>query len=160
MSGKRSSTTTAEMALLYSKGLSAAAIGHRFGISKPAVLYRFRRAGIIRRKRRENYPHGPAHGLWKGGRLIDKRQGYVLITGGDPWRRRLEHRVVMERVLGRPLKRSEYVHHINGIRDDNRPENLVLTTPKAHETRTFIKALQRRICYLESLLKDHAYSVN
>jgi hypothetical protein len=38
----------------------------------------------------------------------------------------LTHRYVMQQKLGRPVLKTEEVHHINGKRDDNRPENLEL----------------------------------
>ena len=43
-----------------------------------------------------------------------------------------QHRRVMEKIIGRKLEPDEDVHHINGIRDDNRPENLTVMNHKDH----------------------------
>ena len=60
-----------------------------------------------------------------------KREGYIVVykpdhPNADKSGRIFEHRLVMSQIIGRPLESGEYVHHINGIRDDNRPKNLEL----------------------------------
>lgn len=73
---------------------------------------------------------GAANSKWKGGRSL-KSDGYVVVwtdelTPGGHRRYRKEHVLVMEQKLGRRLSRKETVHHKNGIRSDNRPDNLEL----------------------------------
>jgi hypothetical protein len=73
---------------------------------------------------------------WKGGRY-ENSAGYIYaFTPDHPAASKygyvLEHRLVVERTLGRYLTRGESVHHINGIKDDNRPENLQAMTKREH----------------------------
>ena len=79
-----------------------------------------------------NYPvmYGDKNPAWRGGRRIS-RQGYVDIKMRSHPRANyegyvLEHRLVMEEKLGRYLTPKEVVHHIDGNRVNNTPENLHL----------------------------------
>ena len=72
---------------------------------------------------------GENNPAWKGGRYIEPEKGYVMVRQPDHPRARhngyvLEHILVAEQMLGRPLEPGEEVHHINRQKDDNRPENL------------------------------------
>jgi len=81
---------------------------------------------------------GEMHKRWKNGRTINPR-GYVNVRMTEHPNAQngyvLEHRLVMEKHIGRYLVSKEIVHHKNGIRTDNRIENLELLTanhPPAH----------------------------
>jgi len=45
---------------------------------------------------------------------------------------RSEHRIVMERILGRRLSFNEVVHHIDGDKNNNSPDNLMVVTRQEH----------------------------
>lgn len=69
-------------------------------------------------------PDNPQH----KGRVL--RDGYVWIWHDGEYV--AEHRIVAEEMLERPLLETEVVHHKNGKKDDNRPENLEVMTRAQH----------------------------
>ena len=59
---------------------------------------------------------------------VRSRHGYMVYV-----RKIFEHRMIVEKVLARRLRPAEVVHHINGVRDDNRLENLCVMLREKHE---------------------------
>ena len=70
---------------------------------------------------------------WSGGKYRH-HTGYVYILSRNHPKGRYvsEHVLVVEKNIGRILNHNEHVHHINGIRDDNRIENLIVMTKREH----------------------------
>jgi len=119
-------------------GISSGRVASRvytYGISCPSAdKSKATRDGL--KKRYPNGRFGKDAGNWKGGRHREKR-GYITVYApGHPFAksgfRVYEHRLVMEQELGRYLKPDEVVHHINGVKDDNRIENLEVKIQGQH----------------------------
>lgn len=131
-----------DMVLMARAGISQQKIANKYGVSQCKVSRIMDTEGVISSKGRSR--RGEKHGAWKGG-IIKAESGYVsqwvsldddLAVMRNGMGYVAQHRLVMARHLGRPLTKTENVHHINGIRDDNRIENLELwTKPQPHGVR-------------------------
>lgn len=73
---------------------------------------------------------GEANPNWKGGRHLSTH-GYVRLANGTG-AKVYEHTVIAERALGRKLRETEVVHHVDGDKTNNAPSNLLICTRIYH----------------------------
>lgn len=121
-------------------------IAEELGVDNGVVSYWARRHGLhnasrgeaIREAIAKKHPDGRTgeqSANWKGGRRALK-SGYVRIYAPEHPKAHngtvFEHRLVMEEKLGRLLEPGEVVHHIDGDKSNNHPDNLELKTHGDH----------------------------
>jgi len=134
--------SSSEWQRLYDEAPSASALARHLGTTRPAVLYQLRKHGITVRRTGYKSPKSITHTgadnpNWKGG-TYRHAQGYIYeLAPNHPEASKakgyvLQHRLVMERHLGRLLTPDEIVHHVNEVKDDNRIENLEVTNRSSH----------------------------
>lgn len=160
---------------LYKSGLSCLEISKKVGLSRGAVHSVLKVRGVKFRTFNEairvKYPNGRVgadSSNWRGGRRKTKA-GYIRIKVvshpyADSQGCVMEHRLVMEREMGRYLNPDEIVHHKNGQKDDNRIENLELVADRGthiseHFQRSFkVEQMEIELNRLRKLLDKNNIS--
>ena len=95
---------------------------------------------------------GAIWSTWKGGRYLFHTTGYMYVC--HPTKRKpdgsraliLEHRLVMERHIGRPLERHEHVHHLDGDKTNNTLSNLHLCQSAKEHKQFHLKPRLQCVC--------------
>ena len=161
-SKQRVTIPTEQILELYNQGLSIYAIGDKYGLNPQTVYSRLLKSGCKMRTQTETLKMGIASGRvkmgsrennrnWKGGKTTTP-QGYIELNNQDG-RRQREHRYVWEQAYGK-LPNGWVIHHLNGIKNDNRLENLFALPRKTHSPRLTVVPYQQRITQLEALVKQ------
>lgn len=108
-----------------------------------------------------NAKRGDHNVNWKGGKsratsghiIILKPEGYAE---ANKHRYVLEHRYIWEQAHG-PLPKGTIIHHLNGVKDDNRLENLAALSRTAHSGSAVLHVFKDRIRILEERLQQQRF---
>lgn len=131
-----------QIAAWFAEGKTGAEMAAIVGCSIPPIQAALKRLGLRRpAKPRAGAMSGDRNPAWSGGRR-PRSDGYIEVW--TPTGVRLEHQIVMERQIGRPLRPGEVVHHIDENKANNAPENLLLTTQAQHAAHHAPDLVERR----------------
>jgi hypothetical protein len=120
---------------LYNKPMPLSQIAKQYGVSISAVCSYMIKHGIPRRP--QGHVYGEHSPTWKGGKINNRGYEFTRVSSHPRVAKCgyvATHVLVMENEIGRYLADGEKVHHKNGIKNDNRPENLELfATDRDHQ---------------------------
>lgn len=138
---------TDEIISIYDKGI--------FSIRQIAKEYKISHTTVRRwlAKLGRNIVKGEHHPFWKGGKYRSCK-GYIMIRKVGYYKKATyvsEHRLIWEQYYKQKLPKGWVIHHLNGIKEDNRIENLFALPQKEHSK--ILKILQDKIACLEKELK-------
>lgn len=152
---------------LYKGGASLPEIGEKVGMTAQGVHDRLLKTDVKIRSRSDAVKNsfktgrakpqmGEDHHSWKGGRYINKN-GYIELRLNK--RIVLEHRHIWTKSHGE-LPKNWIVHHLNGIKTDNRIENLCAMPRKCHSPKLIIEPFRIRIKELEKEVNQYKEGEN
>ena len=146
--------------LYWDEKMSSRQIADKLGVTGSAVRLAMQRLGIKKRSLSESLS-GDKHYRWQGGKSKTST-GYIEVympehPKANKRKRVYEHILVWEATHNRKLRKGEIVHHLNGIKTDNTPENLIAMIDKKHIR--WIPILQKHIRQLEAEIKRCSQTV-
>src|SRR4030042_77792 len=162
----RKDLDTQKMIDLFKQGIGVTEIGELLQCTNSLVGWRLRRLGMKRTKseslkiawvrRRRKLIDNMANPNWQGGGRYQDTKGYIRVYSPGHHRRwgkqnyTFEHIIVWEKANNEEVPKGYCIHHLNGIKNDNRPENLVKMKNGEHTNQTI--PYRNRIKELEQLL--------
>jgi len=133
--------------------LSGKQVGERVGYSKHTIWRILKKYGIPRRKG-GRLMFGERNPAWKGGSHITPFGYKRILVGNHPRANNgyvFEHIIVWEKTHNQSVPKGYVIHHLNGIKTDNRPENLIAM--KRSEHINLAEPYKKRIRELEEEIK-------